>query len=243
MQYVSLIWEKESSDNIQSFNKTVHSGVELFQICNDSPLTWAPLLSLSQYNCLLIPCCALSLRAQFNIKWHEEVSTLGWLPATFLYYWVDSVCPQQAALEGLSLFSLLLWTSCSNGLMTFCSNKFSGSDVSSILLQSKPVLIRSKCSFFFSLSRDFCSSERKLLLSRLVCATLATRLTSRQAVNSKMGKRGCIASIYLCNMVPRWNNTDDTHWWIAEKYCIYLQKPNISCCSCLSSFLFWVWSH
>lgn len=45
-----------------------------------------------------------------------------------------------------------------NSPTTFCSNKFSGSDQPSILLL---LLISSKCSFFFSLSRDFCGGERK----------------------------------------------------------------------------------
>lgn len=31
--------------------------------------------------------------------------------------WVPSVCPQRAALGGLSLFSLLLWASCTNALI------------------------------------------------------------------------------------------------------------------------------
>lgn len=73
---------------------------------------------------------------------------------------VQPVCPQQAALV-LSVVVGVLHECSDNGLMTFCSNKFSGSDVSSILLWRELVLISPKCSFFFSLSRDFCSSERK----------------------------------------------------------------------------------
>lgn len=80
-----------------------------------------------------------------------------------------------------------------NGLMTFCSNKFSRSDVSSILLWSELVLICPKCGFFFSLSRDFCSSERKILLSYL--------------------GHTCHTS-YIQTSCKHWYGT--TEWWKAE---------------------------
>lgn len=97
------------------------------------------------------------------------------LHATFLCRREDSVSPTSVSPRSVPVLSasMVISHECAdNGLMTFCSNKFSESDISSILLESESVLIRSKCSIFFFLSRNFCCTLRKLCFSRLVSATL-----------------------------------------------------------------------
>lgn len=146
------------------------------------------LSSLSQYSCLIIQWCVLSLEAQYNKNYVKSSVILAkYLQHFFTIEWI--LCLQQAALEGVSLFSLQLRSSCTNALVMvfdFCSKKFTRSDI----VQSEPVLIHSKCNFFFSLKRNFCSSERKILLSPFICATVATRLPFRQGVNGKK-RRPC----------------------------------------------------
>lgn len=110
------------------------------------------------------------------------------LHATFLCRREDSVSstsPSPRSVLVLYAAVVISHERADNGLMTFCS-EFSESDVSSILLQSEPVLIRSKCSIFFFLSRNFCCTLRKLCFSWLISAILAC-LTFKLATKGQKG--------------------------------------------------------
>lgn len=114
--------------------------------------------------------------AQYQTTLRGE-ALLANLHATFLYRREDSVSSTSLSPRSVLVLSAAVVIShecADNGLMTFCSNEFSESDVSSILLQLEPVLIHSKCSIFFFLSRNFCCTLRKLCFSRLISATLVS---------------------------------------------------------------------
>lgn len=138
MQYISLLCHKVAVIHI-SLTKRLFPDIKFFRFAPS--ILSSPLFQHLSYDSMICFVFARSLQERVLRE-------------------VQPVCPQQAALV-LSVVVGVLHECSDNGLMTFCSNKFSGSDVSSILLWRELVLISSKCSFFFSLSRDFCGSERK----------------------------------------------------------------------------------
>lgn len=95
-------------------------------------------------------------------------SIIQWLAWYMLVLMRRYLCPSLSADTIPAITALVrcavmgvLHRGTNNGLMTFCYNKFSRSDVLSILLWSELVLISRKCCFFFSLSRAFSGSVRK----------------------------------------------------------------------------------
>lgn len=112
-----------------SHNKTIHSKIQLFAICIDSPLTWA--LFSNSMICIIF---ASTLQYKMSV-----------LLAGYLKHFFTCLCFLNTLLLKVLVLSAVVGIlhECSdNSLMTFCSNKFSGSDVSSILFWSESVLIQ-----------------------------------------------------------------------------------------------------
>lgn len=144
------------------------------------------------------------------------------------FFATESVSSTSRSWEGLSLSPPPLWSSCSyapddNGLMTFCSNKFSGSRCVIHFTTVRAGIDPSLSVASFSTSAGISVAVREKHSSPYLSGP--TRLTSRQAVNIDMlqqkgGKVELLRANIFCSMIPQWNNIDYIRWWIAEKFCL-----------------------
>lgn len=154
-----------------------------------------------------------------SVKWVKFDSILHYCPALWT---------QPAALKGLSLFPLLMPSSCTNASIMarwlFVPAGSAGQTCHPFYFaQSRywsPLSVAS-----FSLSGISVASERKYSPPHLSAAHWP-RIAPPDKLGtlirwSRMVKSWCIASKYFCSMAQQWNNIG-CHGWIAEKHWVYL---------------------